>query len=87
MRKEIGEISARATTRIYELCDVGFVNVGMHKRIEADKEEAELMHLKNKMDLCIVQRWTREGGAHASMRQQQNRFISYATLDISRKFV
>ena len=40
-----------ATKWIYELCDVGFVNVGMQNRIEADKEEAEHMHLKNEMDL------------------------------------
>ena len=51
MRKEKGEISVTATKWIYELCDIGFVNVGMHNCIEADKEEAEHMHLKNEMDL------------------------------------
>ena len=58
MRKEVGEISAKATKQIYELCDVGFVNVGMQKQMESDKEEAELMHLKNETDLQIMRRWT-----------------------------
>ena len=51
MRNETGEISETAMKWIYELCDVGFINVGMHKRMEADKEEVELMHLKHKIDL------------------------------------
>ena len=54
MRKKIREISEIATKRIYELCDVEFVNVGMHKCMEADKEEAELMNLKNEIDLLIM---------------------------------